>query len=165
MGGGFVFNYKDGKKWSYFTNHHTVGGPIQFFRRKCWEDIGGYFPGGHLDYFAEVGAIMKGWEVRSFPDLAVYHHKHPQSVGVNRGKLQYYSGQMDYICGELFPYSFLRSLTIMMKKPLMIGGILRIMGYVFIWLKGEKKQVPDGYHKFMKNEQIRKIMRKFRRCR
>jgi cellulose synthase/poly-beta-1,6-N-acetylglucosamine synthase-like glycosyltransferase len=45
--------------------NNSVGGPFQFFARKCYEDIGGYMPMQHggIDSVAEIKARKMGWKV------------------------------------------------------------------------------------------------------
>jgi len=51
-----------------FTAADSVGGPIQMFRRECYEQIGGHtcIGMGGYDTVAEIKARMYGWEVRTF---------------------------------------------------------------------------------------------------
>lgn len=153
LGGGFIYNVSPEKKWPYFTKSNLVGGPVQFFRRECWEDIGGYIPGGHQDYFAVASCRMKGWKVQSFPDLEVYHHKHASAAGRSQIKAKYHLGCMDYVCGDTFLFSFLRSISNVNKKPFLIGSILRILGYLSTALRNEPKQVTPELGMFLKKEQ------------
>lgn len=54
-----------------------VSGLIQMFRRQSYDDIGGYLPlqKSGEDAIAEVMTRKDGWEVRTFPQLAVFHHR------------------------------------------------------------------------------------------
>ena len=82
ISGGVICDVINGK-----INHHvisadwSVSGAIQLFRRKCYEDIGGYIPIKRgIDAIAEVMARMQGWEVRSFPEFKVLHHRSPPAL-------------------------------------------------------------------------------------
>lgn len=98
-----IYNINNNLTWGYFTNRNIVGGPIQFFRKKCWKEIGGFYKyGGHQDYFAVVKCRMKNWEVESFPELIVLHHKNASLPGKSQIKAKFHLGQMDRVCGELF---------------------------------------------------------------
>ena len=55
-----------------FNTTTDVAGAVQFFRRACYEAIGGFLPlkyGGE-DWAAQVFAQMAGWQVRSFSRVA-----------------------------------------------------------------------------------------------
>ncbi len=56
-------------------NH--VAGECQLFRRRCFEEIGGYFPNaaGGVDWIAVMSARMKGWKAKSFPQKRFHHHR------------------------------------------------------------------------------------------
>lgn len=159
LGGGFIYNIAGDKKWPYFAKTHQVGGPIQFFRKECWEQIGGYFPGGHLDYFAVMGCKKYGWKVQSFPEIEVLHHKNPKVVGKNLMKIKFHLGRMDYVCGELFIYTLARAISQLTSKPLVIGSCSRIAGYLYSKITRTPKQVPPSLKEFLKEEQLRKLIR------
>ena len=60
---------------------HVPGG-VHFFRRECFEQIGGYVPieAGGEDTIAAVMAMMRGWKVRAFAELKALHLR-PEGVG------------------------------------------------------------------------------------
>ena len=78
VGGGAVFDVVGSRTIPLSTNPSNVSGAVQFFRRACYDDIGGFVPiqTGGEDTVALVMAKARGWEVQSFPDLPVLHHKH-----------------------------------------------------------------------------------------
>lgn len=55
----------------------SVAGAVQLFRRDCFEQIGGYLalPLGGIDAAAEITARMRGWKVRTFPEIGVREHR------------------------------------------------------------------------------------------
>jgi len=157
LGGGFIYNVKGNKKWSYFTKPGLVGGPLQLFRKECWDEIGGLYPGGHHDYFAVVSSKMHGWDVRSFRDLEILHLKNASVSDRSQIKTKFYLGQMDYVCGELFIYSFIRAVILIRSKPVLIGSIFRVFGYLYAFLRNVPKQVPDNLKSFLRKEQLKRI--------
>ena len=60
-----------------FIQPDFVGGPLQFFRKQCLDDIGGYQPYDYADVIAVYSAKMKGWEARCFPEIRASHHGQP----------------------------------------------------------------------------------------
>lgn len=58
-----------------FTAADSVRGPVQMFRRECYEQIGGYtgMVIGGEDSVAEIKARMHGWQVRTFPEIKALH--------------------------------------------------------------------------------------------
>lgn len=158
LGGGFIYNVIGNKKWSYFTKSELVGGPLQLFRKECWEEIGGLYPGGHHDYYAVVSSKMHGWDVRSFSDLEILHLKNASVSDRSQIKAKFHLGQMDYVCGEMFIYSFIRAVSLIRSKPVIIGSILRVVGYLYAFSRRIPKQVPDELKTFLRKEQIKKIL-------
>jgi len=157
LAGGFIFNVSNNKEWPYFTNRKQVGGPLQLFRRKCWDEIGGLYPGGHHDYFAVLKCKMTGWEVESFPYLRIEHHKHASVDGRSQIEAKFHLGQMDYVCGELFVYALLRALLQFSKKPYIIGSFLRIAGFIHAFITGAPQQIPGELKGFHRKEQLKKL--------
>jgi len=71
--------FKEGSNAIYdyrFVNIEHVSGACQVFRRKCFEEIGGYVPvkSGCIDHIAVVSARMKGWKTRTFTDKVALQH-------------------------------------------------------------------------------------------
>ncbi len=60
-----------------FEGENHVAGGCQFFRRKCFEEVGGYIPhaAGGVDWIAVTTARMKGWQTRSFRDKHFFHYR------------------------------------------------------------------------------------------
>ena len=63
----FIENGYDSARDSFEGQNHVPGG-CQLFRRKCYEEIGGYVANraGGVDWMAVTTARMKGWKTRSF---------------------------------------------------------------------------------------------------
>jgi glycosyltransferase involved in cell wall biosynthesis len=57
----------DSSRDSFEGENHVAGG-CQLFRRRCFEELGGYVPAkrGGVDWIAVTTARMKGWKTRSF---------------------------------------------------------------------------------------------------
>ena len=144
-------------------NADNVGGANQLFRRECWDQIGGLYPGGHHDYYAVVSSRMNGWGVRSFSDLEIYHHKHASAVGRSQIRAKFHLGCMDYVCGELFVYSLFRAISLINKKPIVIGCFLRITGYLYAMITRKPQQIPKNLKLYLRKEQVNKLKKFFRR--
>ena len=117
---GDFHSYKD----SYINIHH-VNGQCQLFRRKCFEDIGGYYSNkeGGIDWVAVTTARMKGWHTRSFPDRVFNHHRLMGTAGSNVYMSRYKYGKKDYFLGGHPLWEICRGLFQMTKKPYILGGI------------------------------------------
>lgn len=140
------------------SNLNYVSGCIQFFRRKCYEDVGGLFliKEGGEDTIAAVTAQIKGWEVKAFEKLKVYHHKHRQ-ITQDKLKEAFRTGQMFYALGSHPLFEVLKSINSIRMKPYLLFAIARMYGYLLPFLKNQKRPVTEEFILFLRNEQLSKI--------
>jgi glycosyltransferase involved in cell wall biosynthesis len=84
-----------------FEGENYVAGGCQLFRRRCFEEIGGYVPNraGGVDWIAVMSARMKGWKVKAFAEKRFHHYrtlgtaeKKPLTAIFNYGERAYYLG-------------------------------------------------------------------------
>ena len=103
---------------------HVPGG-CQLFRRKCFEEIGGYVPikAGGIDWIAVTTARMRGWKTRSFREKWFFHHRPLGTAERSSLASDFHYGEKDYSLGghplwELFrvPYRMMK------KKPYVVAG-------------------------------------------
>jgi len=152
-----VFNddwYKN-KQIKLNTRNDTVGCAIQMFRRKCYEEIGGYLPlkiGGE-DAAAEILARMKSWEVRAFPELEVLHNRAMGSGIWNVWESRYYAGVENYHLGYHPLFFLLKSISRITERPAFFGSILMLSGYLWSSIRSTKRMVSDDFIQFLRNEQ------------
>src|SRR5215813_3153119 len=112
-----------GQQYDYrFTNIEHVSGQIQLFRRKCFEDIGGYIPRkiGGIDWVAVTTARMKGWETRTFTEKIFVHHR-KMSTALHAGlKVPFKGGQKDYALGNHPMWQLFRCIYQTTRPPILI---------------------------------------------
>lgn len=141
-----------------------VFGACQFFRRECFEDIGGYqaVRGGGVDWLAVRMARMKGWKTRTFLDKTFYHH-HPMGHG-DKGVLfaRYDYGRKDYLFGNHPLWEMLRIGFQMMHRPYVIGGILLGAGYFSSLLRRVSRPFPSAVIRFNRQEQMQRMLQALR---
>jgi glycosyltransferase involved in cell wall biosynthesis len=133
----------------------SVAGPIQFFRRKCYEEIGGYVESksGLVDAIAEVTARMKGWKTYTFKSLKVHHHRKTGSEGKNIWRAVIREGYTDYLFGVHLLWNLLRSFQRINKSPIIIGSFLRMFGYWTYKARRVKRPVSKEFVKFLRDEE------------
>ena len=134
----------------------SIAGAVQFFRRECFDEIGGYkpFAGGMEDGIAEISARYYGWRTRSYTDLPVVHHRELGTVGRSVFSARFKNGATEYIVGFGFVYHVLRALTRVGERPYVIGTVLIIAGYAWARLSRQPKVISDEIARFMHNEQM-----------
>ncbi len=151
---GDFHSFKD----SYISPNH-VNGQCQLFRRRCFEDIGGYTPvkGGGIDWLAVTTARMKGWQSRSFGEMSYVHH---QPMGRTHGNVlaaRFHYGRKDYVCGGHPLWQVFRSLFQMTKKPYLIGGFLLLFGYFWSWISRRERIASAELIRFHRREQMQRL--------
>jgi glycosyltransferase involved in cell wall biosynthesis len=137
---------------------HVAGG-CQLFRRRCFEDVGGYVPNpaGGVDWIAVTTARMKGWQTRSFREKFFFHHR---SLGTaERGELAalFSYGEKDYYLGNHPLWELLRVGYRVVKKPLLTGGAALAAGYLWSAVHRTPRPVSDELMRFHRREQMEKL--------
>jgi len=141
-----------------------VAGAIQMFRRKCYEDIGGFIPlpyGGH-DAVAVAVARSKGWEVKSFLDLEGFHHRPTGSVGANRVRICFRNGAEDYYLGYDLLFEMGKSLRYVAERPYILGTFLRLSGYLWQVMTASGHALPKDLIRTVRRQKWSGVIDKIR---
>ncbi len=147
-----------------FEGENYVAGPVQMFRREAFRDIGGYVahPAGGLDFTAVMTTRMKGWRVRSFPDLRYHHHRSMGTAERSEVASLYTYGEKDYYLGNSPIWQIFRITYQLLKKPYLIGGVALMAGYFSASIRRIKRPVSDELIKFHRADQMHKLKNIFR---
>ncbi|MGB5156747.1 MAG: glycosyltransferase family 2 protein [Desulfobacterales bacterium] len=148
---------ENGKHYDYrFTNIEHVSGACQLFRKRCFEDIGGYLPikGGGIDWVAVTTARMKGWKTRTFTEKVCYHHRMMGTGNTSAFLTWFRQGQKDYFLGNHPFWEIFRSFYQMSKKPFIISGSLLLFGFLWASLKRVKRPISTELIQFIRSEQM-----------
>lgn len=136
-----------------------VAGQINFYRRQCFEDIGGFVREVHWDGIAFHRARMKGWRTRSIddPNLIFIHQRLMGSSerGIIAGRLRWGRGQ--YFMGTHPLYIFAIGLYRMWEKPYIIGGLLIVVGYFLSMLQGKPRYDDPEFRKSLHAWQMARL--------
>jgi len=142
-----------------FEGHSHVAGPCQLFRRRCWEEIGGYVPhaAGGVDWIAVTAARMHGWRTESFRERSYVHHRHLGTAERNPVSAMFSYGEKDYYLGghplwELFRVAFRAT-----KRPYVVGGLAIGLGYCWALLRRTERPVSADLVRFHRREQMAKL--------
>ncbi len=163
ISGGWIYECR-GKSFESRPGNreHSVPGGIQLFRRKCFEDIGGYsaLRYGGSDWLAEIKARMNGWEVRSLPDLPVYHFRYTGGFdGAISSAVRW--GRREASFGTILPFSIIKCVSRMARKPFLIGSVAWFWGYLSVRLGDTPIVIPQEAVDFLRREQrhrLRKLL-------
>jgi len=160
IAGGILYDSWKGRFIRQNTNiRWSVSGPIQMFRRCCWEQIGGYLNiRGGIDSAAEVMARMHGWKIRTIPELSVIHLRR---TGIEKHGLLgalFFQGITDYELGYHPLFYILRSSRRITKQPQILGASLNLAGFLWACLRRNKRKVNRNFVRFLRREQMERLV-------
>jgi glycosyltransferase involved in cell wall biosynthesis len=147
-----------------FEGQNHVSGQCQIFRRQCFEEIGGYKPNkaGGIDWMAVTTARMIGWKTRSFREKSFFHYR---SLGTaERGRIasSFSYGEKDYYLGGHPVWELFRVAYRCTKRPYLVEGLALGSGYLWAFLRREKRPVSKELMRFHRKEQMQKLKAIFR---
>lgn len=158
---------EDSQQYDYrFTSDEHVSGACQLFRRKCFEEIGGYKPlkAGGVDLNAVLTSRMKGWQTKTFTDKVCEHHRKMGTATRSKLKSKFKHGYLDYLMGVNSIWQLSRVVYQMSRKPYILGGIAILSGYFWAMTSGAERQVSNEVVAFRKKEQMNRLRLFIRRA-
>lgn len=146
-------------------NRFDVPGAVQFFRRECYEKIGGLIPipEGGWDGMTCAMARMHGYRTRLFTDLVVDHLK-PRNIaegGVVRRKWQ--MGVRDYAVGYHPVFELVKCISRLKDPPLVIGAVAWWIGYLTAAVQRRPRVVDPTVVAHVRSEQMDRLRGLFNR--
>jgi biofilm PGA synthesis N-glycosyltransferase PgaC len=125
-------------------NRRDVPGAVQFFRRSCFESLGGLIavPEGGWDGLTCAAARLKGYETQLCTDLVVDHLK-PRNIsqgGVLRRKWQ--MGVRDYAIGYDPLFEIVKCIGRLKEAPMIAGSLAWVVGYFSAMATRPRRVVP-----------------------
>src|SRR6516165_12468776 len=117
----FIENGYDSARDSFEGINHVAGG-CQLFRRRCFEEVGGYVPNreGGVDWIAVTTARMKGWKTRSFREKRFNHYRPMGTAERSQFAASFSYGEKDYYLGGSPVWEAFRVAYRMTKRPFFI---------------------------------------------
>ena len=129
VGGGALYNLTPGGP--EFEPHpwFHVRGATKIYRRACWEQIDGIWPGPGWDTLDELKANMVGWSTRTFRGVEAYHHR---MTGAAEGGWSdnVKNGRGNYVVGYHPLYVLARCIHRLGRKPYVLGSIGMLYGFI-----------------------------------
>jgi glycosyltransferase involved in cell wall biosynthesis len=144
-----------------FEGAESVHGACQLFRRRCFEEIGGYIPhaSGGIDWIAVTTARMKGWKTRSFPERRFHHHRVMGTAERSAVGAMFDYGKKDYFLGGSPFWQVCRVVYRMTKRPRVIGGLALGCGFLTAALSRIERPITPELMRFHRREQFVKLRR------
>ncbi len=142
-------------------NRLDVPGAVQFFRRRCFESLGGLIalPEGGWDALTCVVARMNGFKTRLCTELVVDHLK-PRNIsqgGIVRRKWQ--MGVRDYALGYHPLFELVKCAGRIAQHPFVFGAIAWWVGYCIAYLRRQERRIPRSLIEFVRTEQQERLLR------
>jgi glycosyltransferase involved in cell wall biosynthesis len=160
IAGGKIYDLDKATPREDISSLDSVGGQIQLFHRRCFEEIGGFLPlkmGGE-DTIAEVMARMHGWKVQSFSDIAVFHLR---PTGTAQDKIlvaKFRIGIREYLYGTHPLFEIIKCIYRVIERPYILCSILRACGYFWASLFMKRRHIPKEVMQFLRQEQMHKLI-------
>lgn len=145
-------------------NREDIPGATQFFRRRCYEALGGLLaiPEGGWDALTCARARMLGFETRLLTSLIVDHLK-PRNVSEG-GAIRRLSqmGVRDYALGYHPLFEAFKCLSRVPRSPVVLGGLAWWAGYCSAAFGRRARVVPADLIAFVRAEQVIRLRELFR---
>jgi glycosyltransferase involved in cell wall biosynthesis len=136
-----------------------VAGQFKLYRWRAYQEIGGFVEEVLWDGIDVHTARMKGWDTLSFhhPDALLYHHRLMGSSDKNvyKGRLRW--GRGIYFMGYHPLYAIASGVFRMKEKPLVIGGLLIILGYFKAALQGVPRYDNLEFRAYLQRWQLNEL--------
>ncbi len=159
VAGGRVVDFYGGSRHVVLHPDHSVRGPVQMFRRACFEQIGGLIPleYGAEDSAAEHMARMRGWEVQAFADVEALHHRRTGTAEATPARASFRAGMAEYEMGNHWLYEFAKCIGRFREQPYILAGLMRGLGYAWAAMAARERKVPAELVCYLRTRQRRRL--------
>lgn len=159
LAGGLIYEKSGDKYQPQLISSNSVAGPVQCFRRRCLESIGGYVPltKGGIDTLAEIMARMKGWETQTVRTLCVHAHRPVRTGNATQIGVRFNKGQVQYGMGYHPLYQLASCLLRIVEKPFLIGSLATLTGYIWASMGAYPRQISQELIDYIQREQLQRL--------
>jgi glycosyltransferase involved in cell wall biosynthesis len=159
LAGGLVLDNVDGKSIRHRQYLRDVAGAVQFFRRTCFESLGGLtaIPEGGWDAITCVRARMNGFRTATVPDLVVEHLKPRNIAEGNLFRRNWQLGTRDYALGGHPLFEVVKCCARTLDSPLLIGAVARLFGYSLAAMTWRQRFLPKDVVNYIRREQLARL--------
>ena len=125
-----------------FPEFGYTRGATKFYRKKCFQEIGGIVPVVSWDTIDNAAARSKGWQTKSLPIYFLHHKEEGSRVGSNLFQ-HFRTGLSNGNIPYYFPYFILKCLTKISNKPYVIGSMAQFIGFIYSAYFRRFRPFPD----------------------
>lgn len=136
---------------------YHVPGQAKFYRRACFEEIGGLQPIYGWDILDETDARRRGWITLSDPTITILHHRlQGAAFGALRGRLIW--GRGAYAVGTHPIFAVARGLYRMAERPWILGGLAFLWGFFSSYFHPGVTRAQDrDLMRYLRREQLYRL--------
>jgi poly-beta-1,6-N-acetyl-D-glucosamine synthase len=138
---------------------HPVG-PSKVYKRECWNEFGGMIPVPGWDLADLLAAQMHGWETRCFIELKIIHYRLTGSRRSGVWAPKFLQGRFEYRHGYNFFYTLFKSAFHLFSKPVIIGSVAKVSGYLYSAFTKEDYLFEKDMRKYLRNKHKKFILSK-----
>lgn len=160
LAGGLVVDVVNGKRLRGRQSLQDVAGAVQFFRRDCFESLGGLLPlpEGGWDTITCVRARMNGFRTATFPDMTVDHLKPRNVAEGNLFRRNWQFGVRDYALANHPLFEVAKCCARYLDFPPLVGSLARLTGYAWAFLNGRHRALPTEVASYIRQEQLARLI-------
>jgi len=139
-----------------YTSYH-VPGQAKFYRKTCFQDIGGLQCVYGWDIIDETDARRHGWLTLSEPQIILIHHRlQGSSFRGLRGRIIW--GQGAYAIGSHPLFALARGIYRLAEHPWLVGGLAFIWGFFTSYFNPDIQRLNDpGLIRYLRREQLYRL--------
>jgi biofilm PGA synthesis N-glycosyltransferase PgaC len=138
---------------------YHAAGASKVVRRQCFEQIGGFVAKKGWDTVDEIRAGMRGWQTGHFDDIRFLHLK-PEGVAMGTLRTHRFHGEIYYQTGGGLLFLLVKAAHRMVRsKPLLLGGLAMLWGYLAPLLSRQQRLVNDDEARFYRALLNRRLTR------
>jgi len=154
---GCTYIYKSGKLVREPTQYDHPVGPSKIYKRECWDEIGGIKSLPGWDLADLLDAQMNGWDTRCYFDRKLIHYRLTGSRRKGVWGPKFLQGRFEYMHGYSFIYTFLKAAKDLFAKPIFIGSIAKLSGFIYARVKREDYIFEKEMRSFLRKKH-RKVL-------
>jgi poly-beta-1,6-N-acetyl-D-glucosamine synthase len=155
---GITYTIINGEKVLTKGRHYwRTGGAMKFYRRICYEQIGGLTPIYGWDGMDEYKAMYYGWKTRTFFELKV-NHLGKQRANERMLDKEYFLKRGNSFYKRGYPFEFIVIKTLSYLKLSPIKALKFLNGYLKAWFDHEKYLVTIEERRFFRKLQYLRIL-------
>jgi glycosyltransferase involved in cell wall biosynthesis len=160
LAGGAVVDVVDGKVIKGRQYMENVAGATQFFRKECFESLGGLvaLPEGGWDAITCVVARANGFRTTTFADLRMEHLKPRNASQGNVFSRKWQTGIREYALGNHPLFVIIKCLSRSLEPPIIVAAAVRLTSFFWCYLVRRKRMIDPKLMNIIRNEQLHRIL-------